>query len=30
MALIWQLLYCGPLTRLIFRTLFRRQLARAN
>ena len=23
MALIWQLLYCGPLTRLIFRTLFR-------
>ena len=27
MALIWQLLYCGPLTRLIFRTLFRRSLA---
>lgn len=27
MALIWQLLYCGPLVRLIFRTLFRRQLA---
>lgn len=26
MALMWQLLYCGPLTRLIFRTLFRRQL----
>ena len=26
MALCWQLLYCGPLTRLIFRTLFRRQL----
>lgn len=23
MALIWQLLYCGPLSRLIFRTLFR-------
>lgn len=30
MALIWQLLYCGPLARLIFRTLFRRQLAAAN
>ena len=29
MALIWQLLYCGPLVRLIFRTLFRRQLAKA-
>ena len=29
MALIWQLLYCGPLTRLLFRTLFRRQLAAA-
>lgn len=26
-ALIWQLLYCGPFTRLIFRTLFRKQLA---
>lgn len=26
MALIWQLLFCGPLVRLIFRTLFRRQL----
>lgn len=24
MALIWQLLFCGPLTRLIFRTLFRK------
>ena len=23
MALIWQLLYCGPLVRLIFRTIFR-------
>ena len=23
MALIWQLLYCGPLVRLIFRTVFR-------
>lgn len=30
MALIWQLLCCGPLVRLIFRTLFRRQLAAAN
>lgn len=29
-ALIWQLLYCGPLTQLIFRALFRRQLATAN
>ena len=28
MALIWQLLYCGPLVRLIFRTLFRRQMAK--
>lgn len=27
MALIWQLLFCGPLSRLIFRTLFRKQLA---
>ena len=27
MALIWQLLFCGPLTRLIFRALFRKQLA---
>ena len=27
MALIWQLLFCGPLARLIFRTLFRKQLA---
>lgn len=26
MALIWQLLFAGPLTRLIFRTLFRSQL----
>ena len=26
MALLWQLLYCGPFVRLIFRTLFRRQL----
>ena len=25
MALIWQLLYCGPLTGLIFRLLFRRK-----
>ena len=29
MALIWQLLYCGPLTRFLFRALFRRQLAAA-
>lgn len=27
MALIWQLLFAGPLTRLIFRNLFRKQLA---
>lgn len=27
MALIWQLLFAGPLTRLIFRALFRKQLA---
>ena len=27
MALLWQLLYCGPLCRLIFRVLFRKQLA---
>lgn len=26
MALLWQLLYCGPLVRLIFRALFRKQL----
>lgn len=26
MALIWQLLFCGPLVRLIFRTLFYKQL----
>ena len=26
-ALIWQLLYCGPLSRLIFRTIFHKQLA---
>ena len=29
MALLWQLLYCGPLVRLIYRTLFRRQLQAA-
>lgn len=28
-ALLWQLLYCGPLTRFIFRTLFKKQLATA-
>ena len=27
MALIWQLLFSGPLTRVIFRALFRKQLA---
>lgn len=27
MALIWQLLFSGPITRVIFRALFRRQLA---
>ena len=27
MALIWQLLFSGPLTRVLFRALFRRQLA---
>ena len=27
MALIWQLLFAGPLTRLIFRAIFRKQLA---
>ena len=27
MALIWQLLFCGPLSRLLFRTLFRKQLS---
>lgn len=26
MSLIWQLLFCGPLVRLIFRTLFHKQL----
>lgn len=26
-ALLWQLLYCGPFCRLVFRTIFRRQLA---
>ena len=26
-ALLWQLCYCGPLVRLIFRTIFKRQLA---
>ncbi len=25
-ALLWQLCYCGPLVRLIFRTIFRKQL----
>ena len=26
-ALLWQLCYCGPIVRLIFRTIFKRQLA---
>lgn len=26
MALLWQLLYCGPLARLLFRLIFRKQL----
>ena len=26
MAFFWQLFYCGPLSRLIFRTLFKKQL----
>lgn len=30
MALIWQLCYCGPLTRLIFRTIFKKQLAESS
>lgn len=30
MALLWQLLYCGPLARLIFRLLFRRQIQAAQ
>lgn len=30
MALIWQLLFCGPLVRLIFRTLFRKQLKKQD
>ena len=29
-ALLWQMLYCGPLVRLIFRTLFRGQLQAAQ
>lgn len=30
MALIWQMCYCGPLARLIFRTIFKKQLANSN
>lgn len=30
MAVIWQMCYCGPLARLIFRTLFRKQLTENN
>ena len=29
MALIWQLLYCGPICRFIFRTIFKKQLQTA-
>ena len=29
MALIWQLLYCGPICRFIFRTVFKKQLMTA-
>ena len=29
-ALLWQLCYCGPLVRLIFRTIFKKQLAGAG
>lgn len=28
MALCWQIFYCGPFVRLIFRTLFKKQLAK--
>lgn len=30
MAIIWQLCYCGPLTRLIFRTIFKNQTEQAS
>ena len=30
MAFFWQMFYCGPLSRLIFRTLFKKQLAAQN
>ena len=30
MALIWQMCYCGPLARLIFRTIFKKQLSNSN
>ena len=30
MALIWQMCCCGPLARLIFRTIFKKQLANSN
>lgn len=30
MAFFWQMFYCGPLTRLIFRTIFRRQSKEQN
>lgn len=30
MALLWQMLYCGPFVRLLFRTIFRKQLLEHN
>lgn len=30
MAIIWQLCYCGPLTHLIFRTIFKNQTEQAS
>ena len=30
MAFFWQMFYCGPLSRLIFRALFKKQLAAQN
>lgn len=29
-GIFWQMFYCGPLSRLIFRTLFKKQLAAQN
>lgn len=30
MALCWQMFYCGPLSRFIFRAIFRKQLQAEN